>query len=105
MKDVKRSEVERFLRTIGYTIERETGPHTWWARDGSRAVPLPRHRKISPGVLRSIEKIVGHVPDIWNEQRNGPHNIQTQHLPPGFMVDHRCPRHRLPHPGTLTCRS
>lgn len=65
MKDAKRSEVERFLREQGYQVGRDSGPHTWWKKDGARSIPLPRHTKISAGVLRSIEKTIGHVPDEW----------------------------------------
>jgi predicted RNA binding protein YcfA (HicA-like mRNA interferase family) len=65
MKEAKRSEVEAFLREQGYVVKRDTGPHTFWAKEGCPSVPLPRHTKTSPGVLRDIEKKVGHVPDEW----------------------------------------
>ncbi|MBN9215359.1 MULTISPECIES: type II toxin-antitoxin system HicA family toxin [unclassified Microbacterium] len=65
MKEAKRSDVERFLRSEGYRVTRDSGPHTWWSKEGARSVPLPRHTRISPGVLRSIERIVGHVPPDW----------------------------------------
>jgi len=65
MKEAKRSEVERFLREQGYEIGRETGPHTWWTKPGARSIPLPRHKRTSPGVLRDIEKTIGFVPDDW----------------------------------------
>ncbi|WP_405217013.1 type II toxin-antitoxin system HicA family toxin [Agrococcus sp. Ld7] len=65
MKEAKRSEVERFLRSEGYEVASESGGHQKWSRPGARSIPLPRHSRISPGVLRSIEKIVGHVPESW----------------------------------------
>ncbi|WP_454115885.1 hypothetical protein [Microbacterium aurum] len=30
-----------------------------------RSIPLPRHNRISPGLLRSIEKVIGWLPDEW----------------------------------------
>ncbi len=65
MKEAKRAEVERFLREQGYAVASETGRHTKWTKQGARAVPLPRHNRISPGVLRDIEKAIGFVPDGW----------------------------------------
>jgi predicted RNA binding protein YcfA (HicA-like mRNA interferase family) len=65
MKDAKRTEVERFLTAQGYTVGRDTGNHTFWAKPGHRSVPLPRHKTVSPKVLRDIEKAVGFVPQEW----------------------------------------
>ncbi|MBS1906585.1 MAG: type II toxin-antitoxin system HicA family toxin [Actinobacteria bacterium] len=65
MKEARRTDVERFLRQQGYRIGRDSGRHTWWVKPGCPAVPLPRHARISPGVLRSIEKAVGQLPDEW----------------------------------------
>ncbi|PPF53434.1 type II toxin-antitoxin system HicA family toxin [Clavibacter michiganensis] len=65
MKDAKRSEVEAFLRAQGYTVKRDKGPHTFWAKEGCPSIPLPRHTTTSAGVLRGIEKTIGHVPDEW----------------------------------------
>lgn len=65
MKDAKRSEVERYLREQGYTVASDKGDHTKWSKPGARSVPLPRHKTISAGVLRSIEKIIGQVPEEW----------------------------------------
>lgn len=49
MKDAKRRDVENFLKQQGYQVGRDKG----------------RHTKISAGVLRDIEKTIGHVPDAW----------------------------------------
>ncbi|WP_187976607.1 type II toxin-antitoxin system HicA family toxin [Mycetocola sp. JXN-3] len=65
MKDAKRKDVERFLRSQGFTVDRDGGPHTWWKKPGSRSVPIPRHRLVSAGVLRTVEQVVGFVPDEW----------------------------------------
>lgn len=65
MKEAKRSEVERFLREQGYEISRDTGPHTWWTKPGARPLPIPRHNRTSPKVLRDVEKAVGFVPKEW----------------------------------------
>jgi predicted RNA binding protein YcfA (HicA-like mRNA interferase family) len=65
MKEEKRAEVERFLREQGYQVSREDGRHTWYTKAGGRPIPLPRHTRISPGVLRDIEKAVGFVPKKW----------------------------------------
>ena len=65
MKEAKRSEVERFLREQGYAVGRDSGPHTFWSKPGSRAIPIPRHTRVSPKVLRDIEKAIGFVPREW----------------------------------------
>lgn len=50
MKEEKRSEVEKFLREQGYSVASDKGDHTKWSK---------------PGVLRSIEKVIGWLPDEW----------------------------------------
>jgi len=65
VKDAKRADVEKFLRQQGYAVARDRGNHTVWKKSGSRSIPLPRHRTISAGVLRDIEKTIGFVPDKW----------------------------------------
>ena len=65
MKDAKRRDVENFLKQQGYQVGRDKGRHTWWVKAGARPIPLPRHTKISAGVLRDIEKTIGHVSDAW----------------------------------------
>lgn len=65
MKEAKRAEVEKFLREQGYSVASDKGDHTKWSKVGARPIPLPRHNRISPGVLRAIEKVIGHVPDEW----------------------------------------
>lgn len=65
MKEAKRTAVEKFLLQQGYQVSRDDGRHTWWKKPGSRSIPLPRHKRISPGVLRDIEKAVGAVPREW----------------------------------------
>jgi predicted RNA binding protein YcfA (HicA-like mRNA interferase family) len=67
MKDAKRRDVERYLKQQGYEPGRDDGRHTWWVKAGVRSVPLPRHSRISPGVLRGIEHIVGAVPAEWKQ--------------------------------------
>lgn len=64
-KEAKRSEVEKFLREQGYSVASDKGDHTKWSKPGVRSIPLPRHNRISPGVLRSIEKVIGWLPDEW----------------------------------------
>ncbi len=56
---------KRFLGQQGYAVGRDSGNHTWWKKDGARSIPLPRHNRISPGVLRSIEKVIGHLAAEW----------------------------------------
>ena len=65
MKEAKRSAVVRFLTEQGYQVGRERGPHTWFTKPGERSIPLPRHTRISLGVLRDIEKTIGFVPEEW----------------------------------------
>jgi predicted RNA binding protein YcfA (HicA-like mRNA interferase family) len=65
VREARRTEVERFLRAQGYAVSRDTGRHTWWTRPASRPIPLPRHPRISPAVLRDVEQAVGFVPKKW----------------------------------------
>ncbi|SJM61035.1 type II toxin-antitoxin system HicA family toxin [Agrococcus casei] len=65
MKHTKRKEVEQFLTKEGFASKGTRGPHEKFRHEDGRVLALPRHRVISPGVLRDIEKVVGHVPASW----------------------------------------
>jgi len=50
---MKRREVERRLRELGWRFLRHGGSHDVWT-DGSNDTAIPRHTEISEGTARSI---------------------------------------------------
>lgn len=52
---MKRRDLERHLRDRDCQAIREGANHTIWGR-GERLAPMPRHRELSPGVVRTICK-------------------------------------------------
>ncbi|MDE8671027.1 MULTISPECIES: type II toxin-antitoxin system HicA family toxin [Micrococcaceae] len=66
MKEIKRKEAEAELTKAGWRIIRQTGKHDVWASpDGTVTVAVPRHRTISPGVVRQIAKGLPTTPSGW----------------------------------------
>jgi predicted RNA binding protein YcfA (HicA-like mRNA interferase family) len=65
VKDAKRADVERFLTHQGWEHVRTKGSHGIWQKPESKPLSIPRHGKVSPGVLRQVEKQVGFVPKEW----------------------------------------
>ena len=54
---MKRSDLERHLRSHGCAFWREGGGHeVWWNPANRRMTAVPRHREIRPGTVRSICK-------------------------------------------------
>jgi predicted RNA binding protein YcfA (HicA-like mRNA interferase family) len=52
---VKRLDVERHLRAHGCLFAREGGGHTLWKNPANgKVAPLPRHREIKEGTVRSL---------------------------------------------------
>ncbi|MGH3030602.1 MAG: type II toxin-antitoxin system HicA family toxin [Gaiellaceae bacterium] len=52
---MKRRDLERHLVAHGARKIAEGGKHTKWrSADGSRAMAVPRHREIGPGLVRAI---------------------------------------------------
>ncbi|ROP64083.1 type II toxin-antitoxin system HicA family toxin [Curtobacterium sp. PhB115] len=54
-----------FLRHRGWWLDRTRGSHeVWCGPDGGRLV-VPRHRELSPGVVRQMLRIFPDAPDGW----------------------------------------
>jgi predicted RNA binding protein YcfA (HicA-like mRNA interferase family) len=63
---MRRREVERALATQGRTLLRERGGHDVDRGPcGEHSFPLPRHRTISPGVVRNAMACVPCLPEGW----------------------------------------
>lgn len=65
-KEMKRRDVEQRLTANGCTVKSDDGDHTKWVcPDGSHTANIPRHRKISPGVVRDTIKRMACLPKGW----------------------------------------
>ncbi|MFZ5768532.1 MAG: type II toxin-antitoxin system HicA family toxin [Bacillota bacterium] len=47
-------DVVRALRRVGYSVARQRGSHMRLVCPGRKAVTVPRHRELKPGLLRRI---------------------------------------------------
>ncbi|MUK01625.1 addiction module toxin, HicA family [Vibrio cholerae] len=66
MKEIKTKQAERELTKAGFAVIRTSGGHTVWASaDGKQTIAVPRHRTVSPGVVRQIAKVLPSVPPDW----------------------------------------
>jgi predicted RNA binding protein YcfA (HicA-like mRNA interferase family) len=66
VKELKQSEVEKFLKNEGWELVRVKGGHNVWkSPDGQTTIAIPRHGKTSPGVVRQVIKAVPNTPDNW----------------------------------------
>ncbi len=59
---MNRTKLLRILRANGAHQDRSGGNHDIWKR-GSKSAPVPRHREISEGTVRSILRQLG-IPKI-----------------------------------------
>ena len=65
-KSMKRAAVIKALRRSGCSVLRDTGGHTVYRCPcGSHAAPVPRHRRVSGGVVRSIGELMQCLPRGW----------------------------------------
>ena len=63
---MRRREVERELTRRGCQVLRTKGAHdVWGCPCGCHQAPLPRHKDISPGVVRSISNTLSCLPEGW----------------------------------------
>lgn len=63
---MKRRDVESALRQHGCSTIRQTGDHeVFGCPCGQHIFPLPRHRIISPGVVRDGMKRLACLPKGW----------------------------------------
>lgn len=54
---MSRKKLERHLTAHGCFFHHRGGEHDiWWNADESRAAPIPRHKEIAAGTMRSICK-------------------------------------------------
>ncbi len=56
MKQENRRDVEKKLTELGFVLIRQTG-HSIWA-NGNERVVLARDKYVSPGVMRSVNKVL-----------------------------------------------
>lgn len=65
-KEVKRRDVEAFLRAQGCALLRTGGEHeVWGCPCGHHQAPLPRHTRISPGIVQSVETKMACLSKGW----------------------------------------
>jgi predicted RNA binding protein YcfA (HicA-like mRNA interferase family) len=66
VKEMKRREVERKLSKQGCVVLSEDGIHTKWGCPcGEHTAAIPRHREISPGVIRNTIRDLECLPKGW----------------------------------------
>ncbi|PFG30626.1 type II toxin-antitoxin system HicA family toxin [Paramicrobacterium agarici] len=66
VRAVKYREVRKFLEESGWVQIRTTGSHTHWqGPDGNGRLSVPRHRTVSPGVIRQIITVIPEYPKSW----------------------------------------
>ena len=65
-KPQKRTQIVRTLRDNGCEPLRNVGGHEIWGCPcGKHAAPLPNHREVTAGVVRSIDKQMACLPKGW----------------------------------------
>ncbi|MCL2595056.1 MAG: type II toxin-antitoxin system HicA family toxin [Promicromonosporaceae bacterium] len=63
---MKRRDVVAALSAAGCRLLRDKGGHTVFACPcGKHSAPLPRHGKITPGVVRGLIKYMPCLPEGW----------------------------------------
>lgn len=66
VKGMRRRDVEREFERQGCRPLRDKGGHqVWGCPCGGHQAPLPRHTMISPGVVRSLSKLLVCLPEGW----------------------------------------
>ena len=66
VKAMRRRAVEAALRRHGCRVVFEDGPHAKWACPcGEHLLNIPRHREVSPGVVRDAERRMACLPEGW----------------------------------------
>lgn len=63
---MKRNDVRSALLRNDCRILSDDGSHTKWGCPcGKHTAPVPRHKDISPGVVRSIQTRMACLPEGW----------------------------------------
>lgn len=66
VKEMRLRAVERALRTHGCGVVSEDGKHTKWGCScGKHSTAVPRHRDVTPGVIRNIIRDLDCLPKGW----------------------------------------
>lgn len=66
MKSMALADIVAILRRRGCGILSDGGPHTKWGCPcGAHTANVPRHRIISPGVVRDIQKRMSCLGEGW----------------------------------------
>ena len=67
VKELRYRDVAKFLRSIGWSIDRTRGSHeVWKSEDGTASVSIVAHGgKVSPGVVRDVIAKVPNTPTDW----------------------------------------
>jgi mRNA interferase HicA len=50
---VKRKDLEKMLKELGWSFLREGGSHAIWAKGDDR-IPIPRHKEVNENTARGI---------------------------------------------------
>jgi mRNA interferase HicA len=62
---VKRTQLERHLRSHGCWVLRDRGRHTIWGAPSGTRAPVPRHNELPAGTVRSVCRTLG-IPEPPN---------------------------------------
>jgi HicA toxin of bacterial toxin-antitoxin, len=66
VKAMRRRAVEAALRRHGCHVISESGAHAkWTCPSGEHSANIPRHREISPGVVRDTAQRMACLPEGW----------------------------------------
>ena len=70
LNNVSGRQAMRIAERAGWELHRVTGDHYVYRRPGAaRNIPIPDHRELSPGTLRSIIRGLGLSVDEFLEER------------------------------------
>jgi predicted RNA binding protein YcfA (HicA-like mRNA interferase family) len=58
MKTVKTSDYVKQIEKLGYTERHHNGKHRIFVAAGKSPLSIPNHRELSPGVQRSLNKLI-----------------------------------------------
>jgi hypothetical protein len=66
VRAMRHRAVKAALRRNGCRVVSEDGPHTTWVCPcGEHSASIPRHREISPGVVRDTVRRMACLPKGW----------------------------------------
>jgi predicted RNA binding protein YcfA (HicA-like mRNA interferase family) len=59
LNNVSGRQAMRVAERMGWSVRRGKGDHVLYEKSGFRGVPIPDHRELNPGTLRSIIRGLG----------------------------------------------